>query len=66
MAEPRGRSLVDILESVDSEHGLWRCHGAFECTEVCPAGVDPAREIMTLRSHLISQPYVIKNGETVK
>ncbi len=53
MAEPRGRSLFEILEQVDHEHGLWRCHGAFECTEVCPAGVDPAREIMSLRSYLL-------------
>lgn len=66
MAEPRGRSLVDILEAVDSEHGLWRCHGIFECTEVCPAGVDPAREIMSLRSQLISEPHAIKKAGTVK
>ncbi len=52
-AEPRGRSLPEILTQVDHDHGLWRCHAAFECSRVCPAGVDPAREIMSLRSRLL-------------
>jgi succinate dehydrogenase / fumarate reductase iron-sulfur subunit len=59
-AEPRRRSLVETLKKVDHDHGLWRCHGAYECTEVCPAGVDPAREIMSLRSHLLRQPGAIR------
>jgi succinate dehydrogenase / fumarate reductase iron-sulfur subunit len=55
-AEPRWRSLLEVIDQVDHEHGLWRCHGAFECSEVCPAGVDPAREIMSLRSYLMRRP----------
>jgi succinate dehydrogenase / fumarate reductase, iron-sulfur subunit len=54
--EPRRQSLLEALGKVDHDHGLWRCHGAFECTEVCPAGVDPAREIMALRSRLLGLP----------
>lgn len=52
-AEPRQRQVAKIMEWVDEEHGLWRCHAAFECSEVCPAGVDPAREILALRGHLL-------------
>ncbi len=52
-AEPRRRSLTETLKWVDDEHGLWRCHAAFECSEVCPASVDPAREILTLRGRLL-------------
>ena len=51
--EPRGRLLADVLARVDHEQGLWRCHGVFECSEVCPANVDPAREIMKLRARLL-------------
>jgi succinate dehydrogenase / fumarate reductase, iron-sulfur subunit len=58
-AEPRRQSPVEALKKVDHDHGLWRCHGAFECSEVCPAGVDPAREIMSLRSHLLRRPGAI-------
>jgi succinate dehydrogenase / fumarate reductase iron-sulfur subunit len=52
VAEPRGRSLGPLLDWVEGEHGLWRCHAAFECTEVCPANVDPAGEIMKLRRRM--------------
>jgi succinate dehydrogenase / fumarate reductase iron-sulfur subunit len=53
VTEPRRRSLDKTLEWVDDEHGLRRCHAAFECSEVCPADVDPAREILALRGHLL-------------
>ncbi len=46
----RWRRVKDL---VDGEHGLWRCHAAFECSEVCPAGVDPAGEILRLRGKLL-------------
>jgi succinate dehydrogenase / fumarate reductase iron-sulfur subunit len=52
-AEPRGRDVASVLKFVDDEHGLWRCHGAFECTEVCPADVDPAGLILGLRQRLL-------------
>jgi succinate dehydrogenase iron-sulfur subunit len=55
VAELRGRTLTELLHQIDQDHGLWRCHGVFECTEVCPSNVDPAREIMSLRNlHLRS------------
>jgi succinate dehydrogenase / fumarate reductase, iron-sulfur subunit len=38
---------------VDDAHGAWRCHTAFECSAVCPAGVDPGEAIMRLRGHLL-------------
>ena len=53
VAEPRGRDAAAALSRVDQAHGLWRCHAAFECSEVCPSSVDPAREIMGLRSRLL-------------
>jgi succinate dehydrogenase / fumarate reductase iron-sulfur subunit len=52
-AEPRGRAVEKALAFVDEEHGLWRCHGAFECTEVCPAEVNPAGLIFGLRRRLL-------------
>jgi succinate dehydrogenase / fumarate reductase iron-sulfur subunit len=46
------RTLLDL---VDSEDGVWRCHSAFECTAVCPSFVDPGRRIMALRTRVLSQ-----------
>ncbi len=46
-----------LLPIVDSEEGVWRCHSAFECTQVCPSFVDPARRIMNLRRQVITERY---------
>lgn len=45
------------LQIVDSENGLWRCHTAFNCTEVCPKEIKITSAIqemkrMTLRRKL--------------
>lgn len=45
-----GAGWKHALEGADGEHGVWQCHQAFECSRVCPAGVDPGEAIMALRS----------------
>lgn len=45
----------ELLQLVEGENGLWRCHSAFECTEVCPSLVDPARRIMDLRTQVVKE-----------
>jgi succinate dehydrogenase / fumarate reductase, iron-sulfur subunit len=50
--EPRGRDAKAVLNWVDNEDGCWRCHVAYECTEACPSGVEPAEKIMALRRAL--------------
>jgi succinate dehydrogenase / fumarate reductase iron-sulfur subunit len=47
--EPRGRDPGPVLRLVDNEQAAWRCHLAWECSEACPSGVDPAAAIMRLR-----------------
>ena len=46
-----------LLALADGEHGVWRCHSAWECTEVCPQAVKPAEAIMALRGALIGQRF---------
>jgi succinate dehydrogenase / fumarate reductase, iron-sulfur subunit len=53
LEEPRGAEPRKVLGWVDDAHGAWRCHLAFECSEVCPAGVGPAGAIMRLRRRLL-------------
>lgn len=43
----------DLLALVDSADGVWRCHSAYECTEVCPSYVEPGTKIMRLRRAVI-------------
>ena len=44
-----------LLDLINSENGLWRCHSAYECTAVCPSFVDPGRRIMNLRTQVIGK-----------
>jgi succinate dehydrogenase / fumarate reductase, iron-sulfur subunit len=53
LEEPRGADPKAVLGLVDDAHGAWRCHTAFECSAVCPAGVDPGEAIMRLRGRLL-------------
>ena len=54
LEEPRDTDPRAVLGLVDDAHGAWRCHAAFECSEVCPAGVDPGGAIMRLRRRLLA------------
>jgi len=49
VAEPRGADRAAALRLADDEHGIWRCHVAYECTEACPSNADPGGHIMRLR-----------------
>ncbi len=37
------------LDRVAGQHGIWRCHGLFECTQVCPKHLAPTRAIARLK-----------------
>jgi len=50
--EPRGRELGPVLALAAEPDSVWRCHDALECTAVCPAAVDPATAILSLRRHI--------------
>jgi Fe-S oxidoreductase len=38
-----------LIDLADSQGGVWRCHSAYECSEVCPSFVEPGWRIMDLR-----------------
>ncbi|HEX9028381.1 MAG TPA: 2Fe-2S iron-sulfur cluster-binding protein [Anaerolineales bacterium] len=44
-----------LLDIIDSENGVWRCHGVYECTAVCPSFVEPGWRIMDLRKQVITE-----------
>lgn len=53
--EPRGVDHDYIYNLIDDEHGLWRCHSSFECTEACPYEVDPGAAIMRLKGKVAAR-----------
>jgi len=44
-----------VLKLVDCADGVWRCHSAYECSEVCPSYVEPGRKIMQLRRKVMAE-----------
>lgn len=53
-ADTRDNGSREDLKTIDDKHGIWRCHFAGSCSNVCPKGVDPALGIQLLRGHLMS------------
>jgi len=43
----------ELMQLVDCQDGAWRCHSAYECSEVCPSYVNPAWRIMNLRRKIL-------------
>ncbi len=41
------------LAAVGGEHGCWRCHALFNCTEVCPKHLSPTRAIQGLKRAIV-------------
>ncbi len=63
-------SVQAAFSLVDNQDGVWRCHSAYECSEVCPSNVDPAWRIMDMRKrvigHRIKKFLGIKNHAEVQ
>ena len=53
VADSRDRGKDSRLPIIDESHGIWRCHFAGSCSQVCPKGVDPAMGIQMLRGYML-------------
>jgi succinate dehydrogenase / fumarate reductase iron-sulfur subunit len=53
MADSRDEGSELRLKSIDSTHGIWRCHFAGACSAVCPKGVDSALAIQLLKREML-------------
>ena len=53
VADSRDRGKDSRLNIIDESHGIWRCHFAGSCSQVCPKGVDPAMGIQLLRGYML-------------
>jgi succinate dehydrogenase / fumarate reductase iron-sulfur subunit len=53
LADSRDTDKSNRLKVIDTKHGIWRCHFAGSCSNVCPKGVDPALGIQLLRGLLL-------------
>lgn len=53
VADSRDKGKDERLKIIDESHGIWRCHFAGSCSQVCPKGVDPAMGIQLLRGYML-------------
>lgn len=53
VADNRDKGKNKRLKVIDDSHGIWRCHFAGSCSQVCPKGVDPAMGIQFLRGYML-------------
>ncbi len=53
VADTRDKGKDERLKIIDDSHGIFRCHFAGSCSQVCPKGVDPAMGIQLLRGYLL-------------
>jgi len=53
VADSRDKGKKNRLKIIDESHGIWRCHFAGSCSQVCPKGVDPAMGIQLLRGYML-------------
>jgi fumarate reductase iron-sulfur subunit len=51
--DSRDGARHERLAAVGGEHGCWRCHSLFNCTEVCPKRLSPTRAIQGLKRAIV-------------
>ena len=51
--DSRDGARHERLAAVGGEHGCWRCHSLFNCTEVCPKHLSPTRAIQGLKRAIV-------------
>lgn len=52
-ADSRDAGAKERFAAVDSPQGVWHCHLAGACSEVCPKGLDPALGIQLLKRKIV-------------
>jgi succinate dehydrogenase / fumarate reductase iron-sulfur subunit len=48
-SDSRDLARADRVATADSERGVWRCHTALNCAEVCPKSLNPTESIAKLK-----------------
>ncbi|HVP24089.1 MAG TPA: succinate dehydrogenase iron-sulfur subunit [Conexivisphaerales archaeon] len=60
IADTRDGAQQQRMEVLDASHGLWNCHFAGSCSDVCPKGVDPAFALQELKTLAIRKAGTLK------
>jgi len=65
-ADERDEGGDQRIPTLDTVHGVWRCHFAGSCSAYCPKGVDPALGIQLLKRYVLEGKGPRGPGEGAK
>jgi succinate dehydrogenase/fumarate reductase iron-sulfur protein len=51
--DSRDTARSERLAAIGGEHGCWRCHSLYNCTEVCPKHISPTQAIKGLKRDIV-------------
>ncbi len=60
LSDTRDGAREERLALVNNEHGVWRCHTAFNCQEACPKGLNPSGSIAHLKREIIKDTILTR------
>lgn len=60
IADKRDGAKAERLRLVDNADGVWRCHGQFNCMEVCPKKITPTWSIQQLKKRCVFKKFGIQ------
>ncbi len=60
MADSRDEYSQERAEEMYSDHGVYRCHFAGACSQVCPKGVDPALAIQLAKKDAFMKSFGLR------
>lgn len=56
-SDTRDLATADRIVAADQESGVWRCHTAYNCVEVCPKDLNPTASIARLKGAAIRRRF---------
>ena len=54
IADSRDENQKDRLEKLQDTFKLYKCHTIMNCTNACPKGLNPAKQIAKIKSLIVS------------
>jgi succinate dehydrogenase / fumarate reductase, iron-sulfur subunit len=60
LADSRNEAAQESAEEIYSDHGVYRCHFAGACSQVCPKGVDPAMAIQLAKKDAFLKSFGLR------
>ena len=55
VSDSRDEATGERLDNLEDPFRLYRCHTILNCSKACPKGLNPAKEIATLKKALVDR-----------